>query len=1105
MAFFPGKRQVHGILTLNWTATYFPRPSLSRADAQTVSALSTHGTAALKPLADTLWMLVRWALPITVAGVLAAGAIGSSRLGEEVRSRVQQRLAQEFPTLAVQVQGASLVEGEGIVVRGVSLVDPKLAKECQQMLWVDEVRLACSTNLTDLISGATRISAVRLRRPVLHAVRQAQGGWTVAGLLGQRAGGAPLIPVTIEDATLFVDDVPRQTRVAVRQITLDVQPEDGATNAGWASVRGTAAGDLFERASFAGRVDVGAGQFDLRGAVQKFEITPRLVDMLPEGAGQMADDLRSRISGLRGRVSMDWQAAGAVAALEATVFSVAGRLESGRFEHASLPFAMSDVTAAFQVDRTGARFEQLEAHAGSTLLRGSGRYAGWTSAADFELLLEAERLVVGRHWEGLLPASIASQWSKLLPAGEVDVRAQVARRNGTIEPNVSLRCRNVSLTHYRFPYRLDRTVGTVVLEGKTLSIHLTGQAGGHPVHVQGSFRTVAAAADANEPAGTYGTLEVRGDSMRIDDTLLAAMPLRSADIIRTLRASGMFDFVFRHDRAPTLPGGHANSLGIRLAQCSMAYAGFPYPLSNVSGSLRMDRGHWTIRDITGSNDTGVVRCNGMLVPRGDNDSELTLQLAGTGVVLERELRDALPAGVRQIWDDVDPRGNAEFSATVKHHVKARRTEVEIEATPQGDTVSIEPAWFPYRLERLRGQLHWKDGLLTFERVRGTHDRTTVTAGGVCRFVPGGGWHVSFEQLSADRFRADHDVLHALPLGLQQAISAVNLRGLLSLAGSLDIHSTAGSPAASWDMQLDVEQGSLDVGTPLEHVHGGIRLRGQSDKNAWQTFGDMSIDSAMWRGIQLTAVQGPLAMDAGGVRMGATAARAGEQGTPRRVSARVAGGTLLLDGSVAAGDPGAFALAASLGDADLERLAGDTLSAAHPYRGRVFSTVEVSGSRAGAHSLVGRGQVRLRDADIYELPLVVAMLKMLRVKAPDLNAFGSSVVDFRIEGPHAYLDNIELSGDAISLVGNGEIDFDSNVHMTFRSIMGDSATQLPAMKRVLGGASGQFMLIHVDGTLPHPEMTSEAFPTLAAAIQKLQSQRRGQDGLRNAGLRRESQR
>ena len=1070
-----------------------------------VFASLPRGTAALKPLADTLWMLVRWALPITVAGVMAAGAIGSSRLGEEVRSRVQQRLAQEFPALSVQVQGASLVEGEGIVVRGVSLIDPSLPKECRQMLWIDEVRLACSTNLADLIAGAPRISAVRLRRPVVHAVRQAEGRWTVAGLLKQRAGGGLLVPVTIEDATLLVDDVLRQTRVAVRQLSLDVEPDESEGNAGWATVRAVAAGDLFERASVAGRVAVASGMFDLRGAVQAFEMTPRVVGMLPDGSGQMAESLRDGITGLRGRISMDWQAAGTLTALEAAVFSVTGRLESGRFEHASLPSAMSDVTAGFQVDRTGLRFEKLEAHAGSTLLRGSGRYAGWTNTADFDLLLEAERLVVGRHWEGLLPASMASQWSKLLPAGEVDVRAQVARRNGTIEPNVSLRCRNVSLTHYRFPYRLDRTVGTVVLEGKALSIHLTGQAGGHPVQVQGSFRTVSPSPATNEPGGTYGTLEVRGENMRIDDTLLAAMPSRSADIIRTLRAAGTFDFVFRHDRTPTLPGGHANSLGIRLVQCSMAYAGFPYPLSNVSGSIRMDRGHWTIRDITGSNDTGVVRCNGMLVPGGDNDGELTLQLAGTGVVLERELRDALPAGVRQIWDDVDPRGNAEFSATVRHHVKARRTEVEIEATPQGDTVSIEPAWFPYRLEHLRGQLHWKDGLLTFEQVRGTHDRTTVTAGGICRFVPGGGWHVSFEELSADRFRADHDVLQALPVGLQQAISAVDLRGLLSLAGSLDIHSTAGSPAASWDMQLDVEQGSLDVGTPIEHVHGGIRLRGQSDKNSWQTFGDMAIDSAMWRGMQLTAVQGPLVMDASGVRFGATAARAGEQGAPRRVSARVAGGTLLLDGSVAAGDPGGFALAASLGDADLERLAGDTLSSAHPYRGRVFSTVEVSGSRGGAHSLAGRGQVRLRDADIYELPLVVAMLKMLRVKAPDLNAFGSSIVDFRIEGPRAYLDNIELSGDAISLVGNGEIDFDSNVHMTFRSIMGDSATQLPAMKRVLGGASGQFMLIHVDGTLPHPEMTSEAFPTLAAAIQKLQSQRRGQDGLRNAGLRRENQR
>ena len=161
---------------------------------------------------------------------------------------------------------------------------------------------------------------------------------------------------------------------------------------------------------------------------------------------------------------------------------------------------------------------------------------------------------------------------------------------------------------------------------------------------------------------------------------------------------------------------------------------------------------------------------------------------------------------------------------------------------------------------------------------------------------------------------------------------------------------------------------------------------------------------------------------------------------------------------------------------------------------------MSGSRAGSHSLSGQGQVRLRDADLYELPVIVALLKILRVKAPDRTAFESSMVDFRIEGPRAYFDTIELSGDAISLVGAGEIDLDSNIKLTFRPIMGESETQLPAMKRLLGGAGGQFMLVHVDGTLGEPVTSTEAFPTLAAAVQSLQAQRRVPGADRGGGSR-----
>jgi len=1039
-----------------------------------------------------LWTIVRWTLPLTVAGVVAALAIGSNRIGDEVRRRMEARLRAEFPALVVSVRSASLVAGEGFVARGVSFVDAALPPQHRQLVWIDEVHVSCNTALTELAAGDLRITAIRLRRPTVHAVRGPDGRWSLTRLLQGRGAGAAL-PVSIEDATLVAEDARLQQRVSVRDVGIDLRPRgDGAVE-----VRGGGSGELFERADFSGLVELRDGTFDIAGTLEALDVSPRLSGLVAVGADAAASSL---LAGLRGRVGLEWRVAGGLSRLDDLVFSVAGRLESGHFQHAMLPFAMSDVSATFRADRAGAVCERLEAHAGSTLVRGSGRLHGWSPGADFDLIVEAERLLVGRHWEGMLPQPLAAQWSKLLPAGEIDLSAQVVRRGNVVEPDVSVRCRNVSLTHYRFPYRVDRTVGTVTFKGRTLAMHLTGQAGGNPVHVAGTL-------DMAVPGGR-GFVEVRGVGMQIDDALLTAMPPRSAAIVRSLRGSGTFDFLFRHDRGPELDRGFANQLDIRLTRCSIAYAGFPYPLSNVAGSIRMERGRWTIREVTGVNDTGSIRCTGGLDPIGDDDGELTLRLVGRGVVLERELRDALPAGMRRIWDDVDPRGQAEFTATVRHRVKARRTDVELEATPEGESVSIEPSWFPYRLERLRGRLVWRDGVLRFEQVRGVHARTTVAAAGICRFTPDGGWHVSFERLSADRFRLDHDLLQALPDGLQRALAGVRLRGLLSLDGAIDIYSTAavsapapdgrgepvpGPAAAAWDMQLDMEQASLDVGMPLEHVHGGIHVRGQSDGRTWQSFGELALDSAMIQGVQITKVQGPLAMDADGVRLGAAAG--GE--AARRLSARIATGTLLIDARLQAGDAGGFVVSASLQDADLERLTAEATGVAHRYRGRLHGGIEVSGSRAGTHSLVGRGQVRLRDADIYELSVVVALLKILRIKAPDRNAFSSSVVDFRIEGPHAYLDNIELSGDAISLVGAGEIDFDSNLQLTFRSIMGDSETQLPAMKRLLGGASGQFMLIHVDGTLADPTPSTEAFPTLAAAVQKLQSRRSGVGPLRTA--------
>jgi len=1051
-------------------------------------------------LSDFLWSLVRWAVPVTVAGVIAAVAIGTSRINEEIRSRLEQQIAARFPALRVEVQGAALEVGRGIVVRGLSLTDPRLPEPWQQIVRIDEAHLACEATLADLAVAPPQITAVRVVRPVLQLVRFADGSWNLGRLLGQTPTAAPL-PVRIEAATVLFEDVEAGFRETFRQGQFELAPAaTDAAGLAWSRVELQLEGQSVEQVRLTGGISLVNRQFRVEAALTGLEVQPRLAALLPTDLAA-ADWYQQAVPGLRVRLDLTATAAGAIDDLPAATFAVSGGIAEGRFEHPRLPFPLTDVTASFTADRTGVHVSQATARSGATLFRGSAQTRGWNEQADFDCLLEAERLVVGRQWQPYLPPEWAGHWRKLLPQGEVDLRAELSREAGRLLPKVSLRCRNLSLTHYRFPYRLDRTVGTVILDDRLVTLHLTGQAGGNAVQVTGNVRLL--------DGGSVGQIVVRGTDMPIDDRLLAAMPDKGADVLRRLRASGTFDFNFRHDRDPTLPKGHVNSLDIQLTDCSLRYLRFPYPLAKVRGAVQMREGEWTLSGLTGWNDTGEVHCSGQLIRGADGENLLTLELAGSRVVLDQELRDALPANVGSFWDDLGPRGQADFSATVRHVVGTQETQVLLEAAPHGDSVSIEPAWFPYRLEQLQGRLAWNDGTLQLTGWRGVHARTTVSADGSCRFLPDGSWQVSLAKLSANRFRADHELVSALPAGLQRAVAAVKPRGLLALEGSLDLYSidpppgSAAGPAtgrrcaAAWNCHLDMEQGGLDVGVALDHVHGGLTIRGQTDGRTWHASGELDLDSAIWRGVQLTQVRGPLTMDQTGVRFGALAAADG--GPARRLSATMAGGTLEVDGMASASGLGGFTVAATVADANLERLACDCRGTPHRYRGRVFGSIEVSGTRTGTHSLRGEGQLRLRDADIYELPLVVAMLKVLRVKPPDRNAFGSSQVQFRIEGPHAYLDEIELAGDAISLVGNGEIDFDGNMQLTFRSIMGDAETQLPVMKRMLGGASGQFLLLHVDGTLGESELTTEAFPTLAAALQKLQSQRREQGrGRRFAG-------
>jgi hypothetical protein len=344
---------------------------------------------------------------------------------------------------------------------------------------------------------------------------------------------------------------------------------------------------------------------------------------------------------------------------------------------------------------------------------------------------------------------------------------------------------------------------------------------------------------------------------------------------------------------------------------------------------------------------------------------------------------------------------------------------------------------------------------------------------------------------------DRDLFAALPDGLKKIVGDLRPTGPVHLNGALEL--ARASPAAplkaDWDLHFDFSQASLNAGVTLENIDGGVALKGSHDGQRFYCLGELDIDSLAYRDFQFTEVRGPFYADDRQFILGEQARKAEPGRPPRRATAKVYGGTAMADAWATFGGPTQYTLQATLTDGDLARFAGEQLPGKQKLKGKVGAGIMLTGSGPGLHGISGNGQVRLREADIYELPFMVALLNIVSLRLPDTRGFTTSDIDFKIDGEHIYLDRIEFIGDAISLTGGGEMTFDSEIRASLAAIVGRSDWQLPVFKNLMGAASGQILQLHVGGTLANPQIRREAFPGINQAIEQLQAEMQPRQWLR----------
>jgi len=772
-------------------------------------------------LINFCWFFFKWgvALAIGIAGVVAFHMY--RQFNDTIRSQIQTRLAEHYAGLSVTLRSAELVEGEGIAVHGLSIVEPGAQGPRAELLHVDELFLRCGTDLEQLLSGAPEVSEVVIRRPVVWITRRPNDAWSASCLLPWPRLGRKPPTVRIENGRIEWFDPLRSPAATVtfRDVNLTLATNDSG-QAGVAGTerhfQGTLGGDHLRQVTIDGRLDPDGSRWSLDAKVDELEMCPEMCNALP---AQLASRL-GLLASCRGKLALKFHVSYDPAQTTPYRYQLTGRLDQGRVEDPRLTQKISDMSGTIRCGPEGYVLEDVSARSGQSTLRMSYRAAGYEPTSPVEMELAVRRLEVGPQLLPLLPRTLEDLWYKYLPSGLIDVDARMRYDGQQWRPELAIRCKNVSFTCHKFPYRVENTQGTLDLTGELLKISLTAQSGRQLIGITGQVQ--------NPLDNATGGMEIRGDEIPLDEKLLAALPGSSREVFRSLHPQGSLRVQARLWRQRPDEPMH-QQLQVNVKDGSIRFDKFPYPLDHIRGSLSMEDGQWTFSEMEGTNDTGRVTCEGFLRPSPEG-TQLHLNLTARDVPLEEELRDALRPNMQRLWNDLRPRGAADIAVQI-HWQASQPLEVNVQAWPQPQSASIELVQFPYRLEKLRGVLDYRDGQVTLQQFKAEHGPVRLSTNGRCRFLDEGSWQLALESLTVDRLHIDRELVQALPARLRRLLTELNLAGPVNLRGAMDFQST-GKPndpvQVHWNTRVDFQRQSLDCGVKLENMQGELQLVGGFD-------------------------------------------------------------------------------------------------------------------------------------------------------------------------------------------------------------------------------------------------------------------------------------
>lgn len=1077
-------------------------------------------------LSTLLSFIFKRLIPLLGLGALIIIPITILNINPYIRSKVISRLKEQFPDASVSVESAEFIRGQGVRLRGLRIRFPKSAfidckinpvKESELVLpnsksglydfvTVEDMFIVAPVSLKDILTKGFSIERVKLRNAdvVLYPVDKERWNYQYLHFI-KRKKNTPFREIELSNIDCQVRDYRKgdaiyELRDIKAKMTLKAENEY--------DIVGVMTGDYARSVTYSGSLNLDKKQINVEVNVSQCELSDRLYNALPLEA-LPRDELARRMQDMRlvknvmGILSSKcvFSYDGSAEEGNKLRYRIIGEVVNGRWEWSNSSEPLTNIQIKYDVSEKEANIQSFSARMGTGKVQMAYRQWTYEENAPKELRIKVENVPLDDRIADQFPQNVVNVWKSVQPSGLVTADAYVKYDGRTWSPVIKLQCQNGSLLYEKFPYALSNLSGTIELNNQTLKANLSD---GANISLGGVFAIPPElfAISGNKSGSDKlddavlqkisGYFLVKAKNVPITEKIVNACPEKAQELIHQFDPRGAVNVDVRLDvRGNGTPMDLI--VDIALLNCSGRYEPFPYPLRNINGRLYMKNHFWTFENLTVNTMPVKITGSGRVNLQEDQPHDFVLNLKMADLPVDKVLSSSMPGENATLINGLGITGSVNAQVDIAMRLGVDKSpRLRIHAVPIGEEFSIRANSFPYRLDKVSGSIDYEDGRFTVKDFTGYHNQTLLCCqiNGVA--IPGTGWKASLTKVAVDRLKVDRDLIEAIPESMRKNLTSLNLNGPLHYRGKIDLYYNYKNQiplSAQWNGEIGVQEVSINKGISLRGICGGITSAGYIVNGEFYSEGQLAIESALWNTIQFSNIKGPYQINNTLVFLGTGAPevlrqifpkerntfqrpiQSGIDGKPQSLTAKVFGGDFYTDVVLLSGEIPRFSLFASLQNARLEQCG--ELTQSERLMGKLNLSVNLWGVNGDMNSLSGRGVLLLKEADIYHLPTMVSMLKLLSVKEPSQNAFSDAEAAFRIAGPHLFFDKFNLRGDAISLYGKGEMDFNKRVNMSFYTLVGKGDYYIPLVHDVFRGVSKNVMRVRLEGPINQLQIRRES--------------------------------